>query len=742
MTAPLPFMEKLPDAVAARLGAMLAPDEVVHLQVTTDLCGLDTFGEQWVVVTSQRLLLLGGPDPQGVEAVPWTEIAGARVEPLVGGGQLHVDRKAAPPLQVYYTSSLGAKFAEVAEGVRRLAEGQELLLATELEASRCHRCRRMLPEKGGVCPACVRKRDTLGRLLAYVRPYRRRAVVLVLLTVSAALLSLAPPYLVKLIIDRALPDRQGFGLLLQLVGGLVGISALSWGAEVTRRWLNTWVGFRAVETIRGELFRALQLLPLRFYDRRKVGSLISRMTNDSDLVEGYLLFDLPFVVSNSLMVIGIIGLLFYLNWRVTIYVLLPVPPIIIAGSLIWGRLQGSWRRWSSRWSRLSSHLNESITGIRVIKGFAQEARESERFDTRNQALRDVTITAERIWLAFFMITNFFMSFGAFFVWYFGGRQVLAGTLSLGELMAFVSYLWMLYGPLRWFGDFYSFMVRAFAGAERIFEVIDARPEPFADPQARPLPKLIGRVAFAGVTFGYDPGKPVLKDIDLQVEPGEMIGLVGRSGAGKSSLIKLICRFYDVNRGTLSIDGVDIRQIRLEDLRRQIGMVAQESFLFNDTIAENIRYGQAGATFDQVLRAARAANAHEFIVQKPDGYDMVVGENGNRLSGGEKQRIAIARAILHDPRILIFDEATSSLDTQTESRIQEAIQRLVAGRTTFAIAHRLSTLRHANRLVVIDEGRVAEVGTHEQLMERQGVFYRLVKTQQETTAVMVTGTDEA
>ncbi|MFA6107429.1 MAG: ABC transporter ATP-binding protein [Candidatus Latescibacterota bacterium] len=741
MSTVSPFIEPIPVEVDAKLSALRAAGEEVRLQVATDMSGLERFGERWLVVTDRQVLVLHGEGPDGAIQVPLPEIAGARIEALVGGGRLEVEHKEGPPTQLYYSSSLTAKFAEVADGIRRLAEGKELVLATELERSRCPRCRRMLPEKGGVCPACVRKRDTFGRLLGYLRPYRGRAAVLVLLTVGASLLSLIPPYLVKLIIDRALPDPNGFGLLVLLVGGLLGIGLLSWGAEVTRRWLNTWVGFRAVETIRSELFRALQFLPLRFYDRRKVGSLISRMTNDSDLVEMYLLFDLPYVISNSLMVITIIGLLLSMNWQVTMYVLVPVPLIVITGSLVWKRLQGSWRRWSIRWSRLSSHLNESITGIRVIKGFAQEEREGARFDERNQALRDVTVTAERVWMVFFMVTNFFMSFGAFFVWYFGGRQVLAQTLSLGTLMAFISYLWMLYGPLRWFGDFYSFMVRAFAGAERIFEVIDARPEPFADPEAVPMPAISGRVAFEGVTFGYDPGKPVLKEIDLAVAPGEMIGLVGRSGAGKSSLIKLICRFYEVSRGTLSIDGVDIRRIRLEDLRCQIGMVAQESFLFNDTIAENIRYGRPGATFDEILRASRAANAHEFIVQKPDGYDMVVGENGNRLSGGEKQRLAIARAILHDPRILILDEATSSLDTQTERKIQEAIGRLVAGRTTFAIAHRLSTLRHADRLVVIDEGRVAEVGTHEELMAREGVFYKLVRTQQETTAVMVTGADE-
>ena len=489
--------------------------------------------------------------------------------------------------------------------------------------------------------------------------------------------------------------------------------------------------------MRTDLFKALQYLPLRFYDKRKVGALISRMNNDSEMVEDFLLFDMPYIVSNAAMIVGILGLLFYMNWELTLYVLAPVPPIIIGSSLIWNRLQRFWGRWSVRWSRLTTHLNESISGIRVVKAFAQEHRESERFDQRNHALRQISVSAERAWLVFFMVTNFFMSFGGFFVWYFGGQQIVEGDLSLGELMAFIAYLWMLYHPLKWFGDFYSFMVRAFAGAERIFEIVDAPSEPFDNPSAQRIPTIEGQVAFENAAFGYDPGKIVLRDIDLVVQPGEMIGLVGKSGTGKSTMINLITRFYDVSHGRLAIDGVDIRNIRLRDLRSQIGMVAQQSFLFNGTIAENIAYGKPGATFDEILRAACAANAHEFIVKQPDGYDMVVGEQGNKLAGGEKQRISIARAILHDPRILILDEATSSLDTPTEKKIQEAIQRLVKGRTTFAIAHRLSTLRSADRLVVLDAGKIAEVGTHEELMAREGIFYNLVNTQRETSAVMAT-----
>ena len=732
------FKETLPASVSEMLGRKGLNDEPALLHVATDLLPNRQFGRQWVVVTEKRLIVVQHDDDGDIVVVPMDEMAGVRTEEEVGGGFLAVDRHKQGPLLVPYTQSLTPKFAEVAEGIRQLSEGRNLSLPEEVERVRCDACGRLLPEKNGICAACIRKWHTLRRLLRYLAAQPWRLASVVILTLVSTALELLPPRITQHIIDDVLTPRTNFNLLVWLVLGLLGVRLLFCAAAVTTEWLSLRLGHRGVQDIRSDLYRKLQFLPLRFYDRRSTGSLISRMSNDSDRLEGFLASDLPLVVSKVLLFAGILGLLLATNWKLALLVLLPVPPIVLGGSRIWKRVMRHWIQWGSRWSRLSSHLSESIGGIRVVKAFAQESRESERFDRRNEDLRKVTVAGERNWFVFFTVTNFLMSWGVFLVWYFGGRQILGGEMTLGALVAFISYLWMLYEPLRWFGELYNVLLRAFAGAERIFEVTDSKPETSDGTDAVPLLRMEGQVAFRDVIFGYDGGKPVLKGIDLVAKPGEMVGLVGKSGAGKSTLINLVCRFYDPDRGRIEIDGTDMRRVRLEDLRSRIGMVQQEPFLFDATIAENIAYGKPNATFSEVIRAATAAEAHEFIVQKPDGYDMKVGEKGGKLSGGEKQRISIARAILQDPRILILDEATSSLDTRTEWKIQKAISRLVKGRTTFAIAHRLSTLRTADRLVVLDDGKVAETGTHHELMSRKGIFYRLVKRQQETSAVMAVG----
>ena len=733
-----PFLETLPPEVDTKLQNIKPPEEQTRIQVATDLIDDGSFGEQWLVVTDERLLVIPSEGPDGVVEVPLKVITETKIEEFVGAGRLEVEHGGGEPAYLYYSNSLSPKFAEVAEGIKQLTKGEMLTLPTEIERSRCDTCGRLLPEKDGVCPACVKKWDTLKRIVSYLSPYRGKVIILMTFAVASPLINLIPPLIVRYIIDDVLTPRASFGLLLWPAMGLLGILFSTFLFEIIGGFMRAEISSRTSKDIRTQLFQHVQYMPLRFYGKRQIGSLIARFTNDADRLEMFLLFGIPFMLSNTLMLIGTLGLLLYLSWKLTLYALLPVPLIVLGGLLIWGRMRRIWIRWHAKWSRLSSHLNESISGIRVVKAFAQEDREAIRFDVRNEELWSVSVTGERNWFIFFAVMNFLISFGMFFIWYFGGMQILRGELTFGVLMAFIRYLWQLYRPLQFFSQINNFITRAFAGAERIFEVIDTRSESFDDPEAIPIPQVEGRVAFKDVTFGYDPGKPVLSEINFDVKPGEMIGLVGKSGVGKSTMINLICRFYDVNRGSVDIDGVDIRKIRLEDLRRQIGMVHQDLFLFDGTIAENIGYGKPEATLDEIVSAAIAAEAHEFIAAKQDGYDTKVGERGNQLSSGEKQRIAIARAILHDPKILILDEATSSLDSATEKKIQAAIARLVEGRTTFAIAHRLSTLRNADRLIVLDDGKVAEVGTHEELMARKGIFYNLVHTQQQTSAIMAVG----
>lgn len=733
-----PFIEVLPENVDRKLRQVKPDGETVQMQVQADLDDDRRFGEQWVVVTDRQVLVIPADGADGTISIPVDQIAEVKVEPLIGGGRLGLERKVGEPTFVRYSASLSSKFAEVAAGIRQLSKGEELTLPSHIEKTRCERCGRLLPEKDGLCPACVRKGATLLRILSYLKPYQARVALMVALVVAGTLVGLAPPLIIQHIIDDVLTPRANLPLLYWLIGGLFLSQLLSWGIRIGRGWITVWIGGQVAADIRSQLYQHVLFMPVRFFDKRKVGTLISRITNDTERLEGFMMFALPHIFTDGLMVIGILTILLIKSWQLALFVLLPIPFIVGASLLIWTRLRRSWSRWLAKWARLSSHLNESISGIRVVKAFAQEKRESLRFDRNNQDLRDASIRVERIWSVFFNATNFLMSFGVFFVWYFGGQQILGNALSLGALMAFISYLWMLYEPLQWLGELNMFLSRAFAGAERIFEVLDKDTEQAEAPDALPMPTMEGRVVFDGVSFGYDRARPILKDVTLEVKPGEMIGLVGRSGVGKSTMINLICRFYDPDRGRVQIDGHDMRKIRLADLRKHIGMVHQESFLFSGTIAENISYARPDASMDDIMRAAMAAEAHDFIVAKPDGYNTMVGERGNKLSGGEKQRLAIARALLHDPKILILDEATSSLDTQTEKKIQDAIARLIKGRTTFAIAHRLSTLRSADRLVVLDDGKIAETGTHAELMEKKGIFYNLVKTQQETTSVIGVG----
>ncbi|RKY57623.1 MAG: ABC transporter ATP-binding protein, partial [Candidatus Latescibacterota bacterium] len=482
------------------------------------------------------------------------------------------------------------------------------------------------------------------------------------------------------------------------------------------------------------LYHHLQYLSLSFYDRRQLGTVISRINQDTGRLQQFLVWGVQDLLVNFLLIVGIGGMLFWMDWKLALWVLLPAPAIAFLVQGFWWRLRLYMHRFFHRWSRLNALLSETLSGLKIVRAFAQEPREVSRFRQRSWELALTGIQVERAWAVAFSGISLLIMLGTILVWYIGGRQVLFERISLGTLMAFLMYVGMFYGPMRALSWLMNWSSRSLTAAERVFEVLDARPDVRDADDAVPMPRIEGHIEFKNVTFGYERNKPVLKEIDLDIKPGEMIGLVGHSGAGKTTTVNLICRFYDVDSGEILIDGVPLRKIRLQDLRRQIGIVPQDTFLFSGTIAENISYAKPEATREEIIRAAKIANVHDFILRKPDGYDTVIGEGGQGLSSGERQRIAIARAVLHNPRILILDEATSQVDVETEKQIQEAIARLVEGRTTIAIAHRLSTLRNADRLVVLREGRIAEIGTHDELLEKKGEFHRLVQMYKEVSKV--------
>ncbi len=737
------LLESMPHSVRAKLQGVLSTGEEELIRVSTDLNQEGGFGTQWVIVTDKRLLIVPTTELGGVVEVPIEELTLVQTEALVGGGRLSIERKDKPTITVPYSSSLAEKFSEVARGLEQLRKGEPFLISTELDRTRCEKCGKLLPEKNGICPACIRRLATLQRIASYLKPYKKYAILLAIVSLIEIGTAVIPPMLYQQIVDGVLITKEGnpdsmserLTLLGLLVLSLVGLRVLNWGMEWAHGWTVSWLGARITADIRNRLYQQLELLSLQFYDRQQVGAVMSRVTRDAGRLQEFLVEGLPYLILNALRIIGILSILFWQHWLLALLILVPIPFMMGWGVIFWKRMRFYFNKWDQAWSDIMTTVNETLSGIRVVKAFAQEAREIAAFGVRNRHIRQLAVRTETNWEVFFATTTLLTGFGILVVWLFGGREVIRETLTIGTLLAFYAYVWMLYEPMEWFGEVNSWMTRAFAGAERIFEVIDTPAEAYKDPNAQAISSIKGHIQFKDVTFGYDKSKPVLHKIDLDVTPGEMVGLVGRSGVGKTTTVNLICRFYDVDQGIIEVDGVPIQKIRLEDLRSQIGIVPQEPFLFSGTVGENISYGKPGASFEEIMDAAIAANAHNFIVAKPDGYDTQVGERGGELSGGEKQRVAIARAILRDPQILILDEATSSVDVETEKQIQDAIARLTQGRTTFAIAHRLSTLRNADRLVILEGGRIVEMGTHSELMGKMGIFYELVQLQQQTSEII-------
>lgn len=711
--------------------------EDVLIRLDADFDENGGFGHRVLEVTNECVRVLESSGATAFQ-MPISDIQTARNEPLVGGGRLEITAKTGDILPIVtYSQTVAAKFSEAARGIEQLAKGEALSINLKQERTRCANCNRLLPEKDGICPACVNRTKTLGRIARYLTPYKPQAAALALLAVVTTALNLAPGLIQATLIDRVLTAHKDLPRLYWLTGVWLGVVVLNVAAQIGTGRLTAFLSGHIAADLRSSLYRAIEFLQLSYFDKKQVGAITSRVTQDTDRVWGFLVDGAPFIVTNGLLMVGVAAFLLRTNWQLTLAILAPVPIVVLIAAAFWKPMSTMFHRVGQKWARFHIHLNESLSGIRVVKAFANEDHENAKFLRRNDELRDAGIQADTRWFTIFGAMTLFTSMGGLICWTVGGAMVYNRQMSLGDFWLFNAYLALIYMPLQWFGQLNNWFSRAMAGAERIFEVMDTEKEKYAEDDAQHH-AVEGTVEFENVRFGYDKSNPILKGLTFTAKPGEMIGLVGKSGAGKSTTINLICRFYEPDAGSLKIDGIDYREMSLQDLRRQIGIVLQEPFLFNGSVADNIAYGKPGAAFDEIIAAAKAANAHNFILSKPDGYDTMVGERGAKLSGGERQRVSIARAILHNPRILILDEATSSVDVETEKQIQEALGRLTAGRTTFAIAHRLSTLRNADKLIVLDKGAIVEMGSHAELMEKQGEFYKLVETQSAVTQIIGVG----
>ena len=565
------------------------------------------------------------------------------------------------------------------------------------------------------------------RLMNYIRPYVKHLAFAIVCIVLAAAANLYVPWIIKDMIDKVLMERD-MAMLNLIAVGIVVVFFFRGVFYYGQSYLVSFVGQRVVIDIREALFEKFQRMPLAYFDRHQTGEIMSYVTNDVQALQNALVDKLIEFVTEASILIGSIVLMFYLDWKLTLITLITVPLVGQAMNIFGKKLKKSGIVIQERLADINSLLQESISAVRVVKSFVRERHEIARFHRQNELNFQAEMKNVQLTSLLTPTVEFLAAITVTFILWIGGYEVVQGDLTAGALVAFLTYAVNLANPVKRISRIYGTVQRAMAAADRVFDVIDMEETIHDKEGAVPLPEIEGRVAVKDVSFSYEEGAPALSHVSLEASPGQLIAFVGPSGAGKSTIANLIPRFYEVNEGVIEIDGHDVRDVTLDSLREQIGIVPQETMLFSSSVRENIRYGRLDATDEEIEEAARAANAEEFILQLPEGYETKIGERGLNLSGGQRQRIAIARAILKNPRILILDEATSALDTESEKIVQAALDKLMVGRTSFAIAHRLSTIFNADCIYVIDGGHIVEQGTHAELLAAGGLYSTLYNIQ--------------
>ncbi|WP_449601308.1 ABC transporter ATP-binding protein [Paenibacillus sp. Marseille-Q9583] len=570
------------------------------------------------------------------------------------------------------------------------------------------------------------------RLFSYMKPYAKQMLPLVsIMMILGTITKLTVPFLTSLAIDRAIAPKVGnpsLTLLYSLTAGVIVLYLIQWIAGVYRIKYTNIIGQRVIYDLRSDLFKHIQKLSFNFFDKRPAGSVLVRVTNDINSLQDLFTNGVVNLMIDCVQLLGITIILLLINWKLGLAVMVTVPIMFFISTKLRQKIRIAWQDVRMKNSRINSHLNESIQGIRVTQAYTQERENMNYFDFMNTDSRKSWNKASAMNQAFGPMIEITGGFGTMILFWLGAYLIQSGELTVGLLVAFSSYVSNFWDPINRLGQMYNQLLVAMASSERIFEYLDEQPSVQDNPGAKPLGTIRGDINFNKVVFEYEKGRAALKGIDLDVKAGQSIALVGHTGSGKSTIINLIGRFYDIKSGRITIDGEDIREVTLDSLRRQIGIVLQDTFIFSGTIRDNIRFGRLDATDEEVENAAKAVDAHDFIMKLPGGYETEVEERGSALSMGQRQLLSFARALLANPRILILDEATASIDTETELKIQEALKILLQGRTSFIVAHRLSTIRHADKIVVLDHGEIKEEGTHRELTSRDGVYNGLIEAQ--------------